>query len=59
MGISYDKLPVFVANGDSDPMILPAIRTCWPGCSRMHASPSIPTRRTGSCFSITTGSRQT
>jgi len=22
MGISYDKLPVFVANGDSDPMIL-------------------------------------
>src|SRR6266481_7935559 len=27
--VSAIELPVFVANGDSDPMILPATRTCW------------------------------
>ena len=29
------KMPVFIANGDSDPMILPRFRpACWPRCKR-------------------------
>jgi pimeloyl-ACP methyl ester carboxylesterase len=52
-------LPVLVANGDSDPMILPGTRTSWPGSSRTRASRSTRTRRTAFSSSTMTALRLT
>jgi hypothetical protein len=44
-------MPVFVAHGDSDPMILPHYSYLLAGLIRQARSRSTPTRPTGSCSS--------
>ena len=52
-------LPVFVANGDSDRMILPHYSYLIAGLIPQARSRSTPTRRTGSCSSTTPSSPRT
>ena len=53
------KHPVFIANGDSDPMILPHYSYLMARRSHRPASRSTPTRRTASCSSTTPSSPPT
>jgi pimeloyl-ACP methyl ester carboxylesterase len=53
------QAPVFVANGASDPMIVPALPTCWPDSSPERRSRSTGTPRTASSSSTTNSSPMT
>jgi hypothetical protein len=57
--VSAIDRPVFVANGDRDPMILPRYSHLLAGPSRMRVSRSTRTRRTASSSSTTASSPAT
>jgi hypothetical protein len=57
--LSYLQMPVFVANGDSDPMILPHYSYLLAGLIPGARIKIYPTPRTGSCSSTTPSSPPT